>query len=561
VSIHNDVDGVLTDVGLSDACPELAQLSYDSDYDNGLTPPTADSGSNGNGYVVPTTYGSGPSTKIKHVFLIIKENRSFDQIFGDSTNPNVDTDGALLTYGDFDTPNVHELANEFALSDNFYATAETSTQGHNAIDETEDDEFVDKVTPSNYAGKFPYGSFDTLPENIPESGFIWDNAARNGVHSTIYGEAEYVVGVGPTALGKSVVDNPVGEIVPGVQENAFTTFDPLYPTQVDVQDAIGPGGDAEGELPAPANDLYNYNDESRAAEFASVDGQALVSQLNVMILFDDHTSGDIAGAQTPENQVAENDHALGEVIDTITHSSYWPSTAVFVTEDDTQGGADHVDAHRTVAEVISPYAKRDYVSHVHTSFDSMDKTIDLLLGLPPNSLQEETSTSMADMFISSGQPNDATYTTLPNNTYPTANNPAPTNPALKDAAALAKTMPRGIDQAGNILPEDLALDRAGELAEHDPNVTPAEPGNVHNTLPVGSPAPVLLGSPAKSAALIADDTSVDPSDTCLAAASVTPVLPESRQPVELIGGLAVAVGLGWWGRRNLQRLRHRHRSA
>jgi hypothetical protein len=542
-SIHNDVPGELTDVELSDACSILPTLSQDSDYDNGLTAPTSGSGSNGDGSVVPTTYGSGPSSVIKHVFLIIKENRSFDQILGDDPNPNVDTDGNLVTYGDYDTPNTHAIANQYALNDNFYVTAESSTQGHNAIDGTQDNEFVDKVTPTNYAGKFPYGSWDTLPENLPEDGFLWDNAARNGVHSTIYGEAEYVVGALPTALGTAGSSyNPVGELIPGVQENAYTTFDADYPTQVDVQDALGPGSDAAGEL-------YGYNDETRAAAFANAVGQGLVSQLNVMILFDDHTSGDIAGAQTPERQVAENDHALGEVVDTITHSSYWPSSAIFVTEDDTQGGADHVDAHRTLAEVISPYAKQDYVSHVHTSFESMDKTIDLILGLPPNSLQEMTATSMADDFTSTPDV-DNTYTTLANNTQPETNAPLATasNAYLKAAAKLALTMPRGIDQAGNILPEDLALDREGELAAHDPNVTPADPSNVHYTLPVGSPDPVVEGAPV-------DTGGVSPADTCLAA-DVGAELPETQRPVLLIVGAgAVILCVGYLGRRRVRRRR------
>jgi len=483
--IPNTIHGRVTDIALSSACAALPRLTAASDADNGLVQPSKTAGSNGNGYVVPTSYGQPASAKIKHVFLIIKENRSYDQVFGDQ--PGTESDGRYASYGRFDTPNAHALADQFSLSDNYDATTETSTQGHFAIDTGQVDEFVDKLTPSQYANKLPYGAFDTLPENLPEGGFIWNNAARHGVHTTVFGEGTFVVGASPALLGKSPSQLPSGQLIPGVQQDGYTTYYAPYPSQVN---PVGSAGPAKG----PLETALPYNDEGRATAFASaVTAGKVVSQLNVMILFDDHTSGDIAGAQTPERQIAENDHGLGRVMSTISHSKYWKDSAVFVTEDDTQGGQDHVDAYRTLALVASPYAAPGRVSHVHTSFSSMTKTINLLLGLPPTSLQEMTSTTMADSFITSGQPRVAPFQTRPNNTQPDTNASVATasNPLLKAAAKLALHVPAGIDKGGELLPADIALEHAGELAAHDPNVRPTS-NVVHHTLPTGSPTPLVL---------------------------------------------------------------------
>ena len=542
--IPNTIKGEVTDLELSAACSTLPSYTADSDRDNGLVPQgTEPTGDPGNGYVVPTSFGQPASAKIKHVFLIIKENRPFDQVFGDF--PGVEADGHYTAYGNYDTPNIHSLAAQFGISDNYYATAETSTQGHYSVDTGQVNEFTDKVIPSDYANKYPFEPFDTTPENEPEGGFIWNNAARHGVRSTIFGEATVVVGLGPTALGQSPATTSAGQIIPGAQQNALTVFDPLYPTQVNIQ-----GNFSNPSGVNPAETLYPYNDEGRASAFradllsslgvtlpgvaGTTASAATIGQLNVMVLFDDHTSGDIAGAQTPERQVAENDHALGEVVNTISTSSYWPNSAIFVTEDDTQGGQDHVDGHRSYGVVISPYAKRNYVSHVHTSFSSMNKTIDLLLGLPPTSLQELTATSMSDMFISSGRPNDTPTTVLANNTQPDTNQPVALakNATLRKAAQLATRIAPGIDQGGSLLPLDTKLEREGELEAHDPNVKPATTTVTH-TLPVGSPDAVTEGPPVAT-------HGVPASDTCLAAfSSVTPALGETRRPILLVGAAAI----------------------
>jgi len=540
--IPNTIHGRVSDVELSAACAALPSLTASSDADNGLVLGSADRQAlAGDGSVIPTSYGAGPSTKIKHVFLIIKENRPFDQVLGDQ--PGVEADQRFTAYPQRLTPNTHAIASQFSVGDNYYATTETSTQGHYAIDTGQVNEFVDKVTPSSYALKYPYGPFDTTPENLPEGGFIWNNAARHGVRSTIYGEGTFVVGVAPALLGQSPTTTSAGQLVPGVQQNALTTYDALYPSQANLQGNLGP-------LKAPVGAVYGYNDEARASAFARPDGQAEVAQLNVMVLFDDHTDGDIAGAQTPERQVAENDHGLGRVLDTISHSSYWSSSAVFVTEDDTQGGQDHVDAYRTYGLVASPYAKRGHVSHVHTSFSSMTKTINLILGLPPTSLQEAVATPLSDDFISgSQQPDETPYTALANSTQPDANRPLAQarNPTEAAAARLALSIPPGIDRGGAALPLDLALDRSAELQAGDLNVAPVVTRTVH-TLAAGSPDPVTLGPPAPTG-------DVPATDGCLRAQGAPPsTLAESRIPTALLLGAGVVLAAGTTVRRR-RRLR------
>ena len=493
--IPDTLFGTVEKVKLSWALNNLGSLSQLSDRDNGLAtaqvgPNTAD----GDGTVVPTHFGAGPSPVIKHVFLIIKENRPYDQVLGDLAG--TERDQQLTAFGQSITPNTHALATHFSVNDNYYANSETSVDGHYSVDTGQINQFVLETTPDSYAGKFSHDTFQTQPENLPMPGFIWDNAGSHGVVSRVYGEATYLVGIAPDQLGKGVDTTPSGQLAPGIKA-ANVTYDPLYPSQVDLQDSNAPSPTPPGVNAAvhgALNTLYPYNDEGRAAAFArdmaAFSAAGSMPQLNVMILFDDHTAGYLPGASSPEDYVAENDHALGEVVSSISHSPFWGSSAIFVTEDDTQGGVDHVDAHRSVNLVISPWT-RPGVSHQHLSFSSMTKTIDLLLGLPPTSTEELTASSMASDFINAtGHTDAAPYTALPNGTFPVTN-PSPaqaTNPAQQQAATLALTIPQGIDQGGELAPQDEFLGRVGALQAGDPNVV-SEPAVAESTLDSSGPAP------------------------------------------------------------------------
>jgi hypothetical protein len=446
----------------------------------------------GDGSVVPAAFGRGPSPVVKHVFLIIKENRSFDQILGDL--PGVERSQALTEYGEFVTPNTHALARRFSLGDNFYANSETSVDGHYGIDTGQINEFVLKTTPSSYAGKFTYDHFQTSPENLPKGGFIWDNAARHGVVTRVFGEGTYVVGLGPEQLGKGLDVGPSGLLQPGVRA-ATVTYDPTYPSQVNIQGSV-----PTSQGVALANTVFPFNDEGRVASFArsmrAFSAAGTMPQLNVLLLFDDHTDGYLPGHDTPEDKIAENDHALGEIVEMISRSPFWKDSAIFTAEDDTQGGQDHVDAHRTYGLVISPWTRSGHVTHVHSGFTSMLKTIDLILGLPPTSVQELSASSMADAFIdATGRPDLSPYSARPNNTWP-ERNPSPLaapNPLARAAAELALRIPPGIDRGGALLPADIELGRAGAIRAGDPNVV-VMPAASEHTLPDGSPEAV--GDPA-----------------------------------------------------------------
>ena len=188
--------------------------------------------------------------------------------------------------------------------------------------------------------------------------------------------------------------------------------------------------------------------------------------------------------------MAENDHALGEIVDQISHSPVWKDSAIIATEDDTQGGVDHVDAHRSFGLVISPYSKGG-VSHQHLSFSSITKTIDLLLGLPPTSSEELTASSLAGAFIDgSAKPDFSPFTTLPNTTFQITN-PTPdlaTNAAQRQAAALSLQLPSHIDWGGELAPAVQFIGHQGALESGDPNVA-EQPAVIEHTLPAGSPQP------------------------------------------------------------------------
>jgi hypothetical protein len=500
--IPDTLFGSVQEFNLADALGRLADLTEQSDMDNGLI--AAPRSAVGTGAVVPAAYGR-PSSVIKHVFLIIKENRPYDQELGDLAG--TERDQRFTFYGNHVTPNTHALARRYSFGDNFYALSETSVDGHYSIDTGQINEFVLKTTPSSYAGKFPVDHFQTNPENIPQGGFIWDNAARNRVPTRVYGEGTYIVGVPPAQLGKGSTFSASGALQPAVTATDVT-YDPTYPSQVNLTGSVPTSAGV-----ALANTVYPFNDEGRVTAFrremTAFSALGVMPSLNVMLLFDDHTDGYLPGHPSPEAHIAENDHALGEVVDTISHSPFWKDSAIFVAEDDTQSGQDHVDAHRTFGLVISPWAAAGHVSHVHTSFSSMLKTINLILGLPPTSLQEMTATSMSDFFVGpGGRPDLTPYSAHPNNIFNFVN-PIPAaapNAAARAAAKLALQMPPGIDQAGELLGADLALGRQGAIAAGDPNVIVLPPV-VEHTLPDGSPLPLgttdgpinASGSPAPDA--------------------------------------------------------------
>lgn len=321
----------------------------------------------------PTVTAAGTIPPIQHVFYILKENRTYDQILGDMPRGNGDT--SLCIFGRRVTPNAHALCDEFVLLDNFYVNAEVSADGHNWSMAGYATDFVEKTWPSNYAGRGGNYDFDgSRPIANPTRGFIWDYCARAGVSFRNYGEFE---DNGPPTL--PVLRDP-------------RHYCHGYPGwNLDIQDV--------------------YRDSVFEHDFDSLVAEGSVPRFSTIYLPDDHTSGLSRGAYTPIAHVADNDLALGRIIDHISHSPVWASSAIFVLEDDAQDGPDHVDAHRSVAYIASPYIRRHSVNHTLYSTAAMLHTMELIVGLPPMSQYDAAATPMFDCF--SATPDTTPYVFRP----------------------------------------------------------------------------------------------------------------------------------------------------
>ncbi len=312
----------------------------------------------------------GDPSPIKHCIYIIKENRTYDQIFGDMKEGNGEP--SLCIFGEKVTPNHHKLARQFVLLDNFYVEGEVSADGHQWTMAAYATDFVEKMWPLTYRGSltrklniYPSeGNFEALER--PAGGYLWDRAAEAGISYRSYGEW-IDNGPRPGQPGKARVKALEGH------------FDPLYW-----------GFDLD------------YPDQKRADRFleelARFEQEGDLPRLIILRLPNDHTSGTRVGKPTPTAAVADNDLALGRVVEAVSKSKFWKDTATFVVEDDAQNGPDHVDAHRSVALVISPYTKRGQVDSTMYSTSSMLRTMELILGLKPMSQFDAAARPMYHSF-------------------------------------------------------------------------------------------------------------------------------------------------------------------
>jgi DNA-binding beta-propeller fold protein YncE len=310
----------------------------------------------------------GDPSPIKYCLYIIKENRTYDQILGDL--PEGNGDPSLCLFPERITPNHHKLAREFVLLDNFYVEGEVSADGHEWTMGAYATDFVEKTWPLTYGHnkhkKFPYpaeGNFDIAR---PAGGYLWDRAKEAGVSYRSYGEF--------IRNGKTAKDPGTARVaaLKGHFDPWFRGFDMDYP------DALR----AERYL----SELRRFEQEGD------------MPRLQIIRLPNDHTSGSATNKIAPVAAVADNDLALGRVIEAVSRSRFWAQTAIFVVEDDAQNGPDHVDAHRTVAYVISPYTKRAFVDSTLYSTASMLRTIELILGLKPMSQFDAAALPMHRSF-------------------------------------------------------------------------------------------------------------------------------------------------------------------
>lgn len=306
----------------------------------------------------PVPLKLGQSSPIKYVFYVIKENRTYDQVLGDVKQGNGDT--SLVLFGEKVTPNQHAIVNEFVLLDNFYVDAEVSADGHNWTTAAYANDYVEKTWVTSYGGRG--GTYDyegTREIAHPKDGFIWDHCKRAGVTYRSYGE--FVSKGQPT--------------IKSLEGNICTSF-PEY--NLDIKD--------------------NYRVDMWIKDFDSLLRQKAVPQFQTIRLGNDHTFGARKGKPTPVAMVAENDLAVGRLVEYISNSSIWKESAIFIIEDDAQNGSDHVDAHRSTAYIVSPFTKRKAVVSEMYSTSSMLRTMELILNIPPMSQYDAAATPMWACF-------------------------------------------------------------------------------------------------------------------------------------------------------------------
>lgn len=337
----------------------------------------------------------GEPSPIKHVLYIIRENRTYDQILGDI--PGANGDSSLCIYGKNITPNAHQLAKDYVLLDNFMVSGKCSAEGHQWTDASIVTDYIEKNVRAWFRS-YPHIQTDALV--YAPTGFLWDNALKYGKKVRIYGEAATAI------FDKSFDWNAVYSGFVKGEPFAFHNITTLN-TLKDILCPNYPGFDHKIPDILKAQAFINELNKTD-----SMEGDQL-PDLMVMALPNDHTAGTRPGYPTPRAQVADNDVALGRIVEALSHSKFWGSTAILVVEDDSQDGWDHVSAYRTVALVISPYSRIQQTVHKAYDQPSMVRTIEQILGLPPMNIQDAIATPMISCFTANA---DLTpYQALPNN--------------------------------------------------------------------------------------------------------------------------------------------------
>jgi YVTN family beta-propeller protein len=331
---------------------------------------------------------------IQHVLYIVKENRTYDQVLGD-IGKGV-SDPSLVLFGENVTPNLHKLAREFVLLDNFYVNSDVSADGHNWSTAAIAPDYVQKLWPNEYAGRRKNYDFEEQdPASLPPAGYLWTAAVSAGLSIRNYG---YTTTNAPEPA-------PTGE-----------------PQIALVRDPV---------LRRYTNRLYRgfdlkYPDVDRAkiflADLAEWEKSGDMPRLMVMRLGNDHTSGTAAGAIAPLSAAADNDLAVGRIVEGISKSRFWGSTLICILEDDAQNGPDHVDSHRSPAFLISPYVKHGAIDSTMYNTASMLRTIELILGLHPMTQFDAAARPMFAAFQAA--PDNAPYKADPARQPLDARNPA-----------------------------------------------------------------------------------------------------------------------------------------
>jgi len=342
---------------------------------------------------VPVPQQIGAPSVFDHVIYVIKENRTYDQVFGDM--PRGNNDPSLCIFGRQVTPNHHALAEQFVLLDNYYCNGVNSADGHSWATEGNVTDHLEK----SFGGFTRSYTFGDDPLTYSSSGFIWDNVLMHGLSFCNYGEMDYAKAIPETLTFTQIYDDfksgsrqikfshNIGiENLRGYSHREFPGWNMKIPDVLRVDIFL--------------KELEKYEKTNGLPNFV------------IVYLPQDHTSGTSPGFPTPRACVADNDLALGRLVEGISKSMFWPRTCIFVNEDDPQNGFDHVDGHRSICLVISPYTKRGALVSSFYNQTSVLHTMELILGLPPMNQLDSMAPVMRDCFTE--KPNFSSYTALPN---------------------------------------------------------------------------------------------------------------------------------------------------
>ncbi|MHB8974005.1 MAG: bifunctional YncE family protein/alkaline phosphatase family protein, partial [Pirellulaceae bacterium] len=387
----------------------------------------------------------GEPSLIKHVVYILKENRTYDQVFGAMNRGN--GDASLCIFGERVTPNHHKLAQEFVLLDNTYCAGILSADGHQWSTTAFSTDYMEKSFagfPRSYPDGMGADENDALAYS--PAGFIWDNALQHGITIRNYGEF-----MGPSVRWR----DRTREGTPGFlacyrawkEKTEEVTWE-SWPSIESIR-LFSPTNYVGWEMSVP--------DQFRAdfilRELHDFEQRGEFPQLVIICLPNDHTSGTSAGCPTPEACMADNDLAYGRLVEGLSHSKFWPHMAILTIEDDPQAGWDHVSGYRTVAFCLSPYAQRRKVVSTQYNTTSLLRTIEQILGLPPMNQFDASATPMFDCFVD--EPDLTPYDAVPVNVPLDQMNPDPAaihDPLLRtDAVVSASINFREVDRA----PEDV----------------------------------------------------------------------------------------------------------
>ena len=363
----------------------------------------------------PVPERSGEPSVFKHVVYIIKENRTYDQVFGALKEGNGDP--SLCVFGEHFTPNQHKMVREFVLLDNTYCSGILSADGHQWADAGITTDYMEKSF-AGFPRSYPDGMDDTDVDAIAYSpgGFIWDNVLKHGKTLRNYGEFAITDKSwrDPARKGKIRFTDHYREFLDGTDTIKLSSRPAIESLRPHLNtNTVGWDMDVPDVFRAAQfiKDLQRFEEKGGMPNFI------------IICLPNDHTSGTAAGAPTPGAQVADNDLAFGRIVEAISRSKFWKETAIFAIEDDPQAGWDHVSGYRTTAYCISPYTKRGKTVSTQYNQTSLLRTMELILGLPPMNQLDASATPMSDCFTD--QPDFTPFTAVPNNVPLDEMNPDP----------------------------------------------------------------------------------------------------------------------------------------